>query len=433
MKTKHKPSLKRTLSLWQLSLYGVGIILGAGIYALIGQGAAVAGNALWLSFIIAAVVASFTGLSYAELSSMCPKEAAEYNYTKRAFGFRKLSFFVGWIMIVAGIIASATVALGFGGYFSYLFGGSPFVIAAGLIVLLSLINFIGIRESAAFNIVGAIVEIAGLIIVVLVGLFFVTGGAAPAIDFFETPNNVGFAGIMAATLIIFFAYIGYEEIANVSEETKKAATVVPKAIIIAMIISTVLYILVSLTSVSVLGWEKLSASKAPLTEVVSTVIPQADVAFSFIALFATSNTVLALLIATSRIFCGMSRDNAMPSPFSAVGKRGTPYTAVFTVMSLALGALMLGGIKTAALLTDLSIFAAYFFVNLALIALRFSEPNAARPFRVPGAIGKLPIIPTLGVASCAVMLLFFEPTLWLYEIGILAVGFLFYAAIRKKD
>ena len=183
---KHKIrhfKLKRELGLIETTLYGVGIILGAGIYALIGKSAGFAGNALWMSFIIAAIIASFTGLSYAELSSLYPKEAAEYVYTKRAFKRNYLSLLVAFTMILAGTVAAATVSLGFAGYFSYLFGGPIPVIALSLIFLLSLLNYYGIKESARFNIISTIIEIGGLVFVVLIGLCFIGSvgtGVAPA-------------------------------------------------------------------------------------------------------------------------------------------------------------------------------------------------------------------------------------------------------------
>lgn len=142
MKQKVKRvKLKRDLGLFEVTLYGTGIILGAGICALIGVGAGLAGNMLWASFVLAAVIASFTGLSYAELSSMFPREAAEYVYTKKAFRSSAFSFIVEWVMIVAAVISVSTVSLGFAGYFTYLFGGSVSASAAGLIAVLSFLNF----------------------------------------------------------------------------------------------------------------------------------------------------------------------------------------------------------------------------------------------------------------------------------------------------
>ncbi len=413
--------LKRNLGLFELTLYGVGIILGAGIYALIGVGAGIAGNALWLSFILAALIASFTGLSYAELSSLFPREAAEYVYTKKAFGKQSLSFIISWVIIIGGVAAAATVSLGFGNYFSAIFGTSPILSAFLLIFFLSLINFYGIKESARFNIVATIIEALGLLLVVAVGfIFFLSNGIT--IDFLETPPETpGLMGIIGALALMFFAYLGFENTANISEEAKNPRKVVPKALLLALAISTVLYILVSVSAVSVLGWEELSQSEAPLTEVIAEVIPGAGILMSFIALFAMSNTVLITLIVMSRILYGVSCQHSLPKCLSNIHKkRRTPYIAVFIVMLFASLPFMISVfvslvmhidpihlLKNLGLFTDVGIFIAYMFVNLSLIAMRFKRPSAKRPFKVPMNIGRFPVIAFLGALSCFMMLSYF--------------------------
>src|SRR3989338_9452863 len=164
-----KYKLKKEIGLFEAILYGVGIILGAGIYALIGKGAGIAGNALWLSFLIGAVIATFTGFSYAELSSMYPKEAAEFVYTKHAFRRKILPFIVEWIMLFTVTISAATVALGFAGYWSFLFGGNIALIALMLIIAMSLINYFGIKESAKYNDISTIIETFGLVAIIALG------------------------------------------------------------------------------------------------------------------------------------------------------------------------------------------------------------------------------------------------------------------------
>ncbi|MBT3865498.1 amino acid permease, partial [Candidatus Woesearchaeota archaeon] len=161
--------LSRELSLWQVTIAGVGIILGAGIYALIGVAAAGAGNAIWLAFLISAIVAAFSGLSYAELTSMFKGDAAEYDYVKKAFN-AKLAFFVSMMILAAGVVSAATVSLGFAGYFIKIVGISTIVAALGLIVLMTLINFTGIKESAWFNTVSTFIEFGGLILVIYLGI-----------------------------------------------------------------------------------------------------------------------------------------------------------------------------------------------------------------------------------------------------------------------
>jgi len=429
--TKQKYKLKKELGLFQLTLYGVGIILGAGIYALIGEGAGIAGNALWLSFVIAAIIAAFTGLSYAELSSRYPKEAAEYNYTKKAFNRRSLSFMVGWIMIIATIVSASVVALGFASYFYALFGIDKLLIAALLIVSLSFINYIGIKSSARFNMISTLIESAGLFIVIAAGIFFAYSSGI-TVNFLEVPSNIGIAGILSATALIFFAYIGFEDVANVAEETKNAAKVVPKALVFSIAISTILYILVAVLSINTIGWQALSQSHAPLSDVVGSVIPNSQFLFSIIALFATANTVLILLIVASRVFCGMARDHSLPSRLSAIGRRGTPYVAIIFVMFLALFMFLAGNIKTIAMLTDVGIFVVYFFVNASLLALRYKSP-AKTGFRAPVNIGKFPVLAFLGCLTSIFMLFYFDAAIIGMEAVVIFIGFLFYGALRKNS
>ena len=427
MKQKVKRyKLKRELNLFTTTLYGIGIILGAGIYALIGVGAGIAGNMLWLAFLLSAVLAFFTGLSYAELSSSYPKEAAEYTYTKKAFRNSTLSFGVGWLLIIASILASATVALGFAGYFVNLFGGSIITVAIVLILLLSLLNFYGIKESATFNVIGSIIEAAGLVFVALIGLYFFSDFN---VDFFELPK-AGFAGILSTVALIFFAYLGFEDIANVSEEVKNAKKIVPKALVFALIISTILYMLVSISSIGLLGWEKLSTSKAPLADVVGKAIPNASLIMSIIALFATSNTVLILLIVGSRILYGISCQGDLPKVCSIIGKRGTPYYSVFIVMILVSLAIFIGNISRVAMLTDLSIFLAFFFVNASLIKLRYTK--GYHPGFKSFSIGNFPILAVLGALSSLFMLFYFKKEEWLMELGLVIVGLIVFYLFKKK-
>ncbi|MBI2668155.1 amino acid permease [Candidatus Woesearchaeota archaeon] len=428
MKQKVKRyKLKRELNLFTTTLYGVGIILGAGIYALIGVAAGIAGNMLWLAFLLSAILAFFTGLSYAELASSYPKEAAEYNYTKKAFNNKNLSFIVGWLLIMATILASATVALGFSGYLSNLIGGNIIIIAIILIVLLSLLNYHGIKESATFNVVGSVIEAAGLVFVALIGLYLFSDFSN--VNFFELPKT-GFTGILSAVALIFFAYLGFEDIANVSEEVKNARKIVPKALVFALIISTILYMLVSISSIGVLGWEALSASKAPLADVVGKAIPNASILMSIIALFATSNTVLILLIVGSRILYGISSQGDLPKFCSVIGKRGTPYYSVFIIMALVSLAILIGNIGRIAMLTDLSIFMAFFFVNASLIKLRYSKGYKPK-FKSP-SIGNFPILAVLGALSSLYMLFHFNKEEWLMELGFVIVGLIVFYLFKKK-
>lgn len=421
--------LKKELSLLTATLYGIGIILGAGIYVLIGEAAGIAGNAVWISFAISAFIAAFTGLSYAELSGMFPKDAAEYVYTKRAFKRSWLAFIVQWVMIFTLIVSATTVALGFGSYFFHLTGVPAGIAAAVLLVVLSVINYIGIKESSKYNIIGTFIEFSGLLIVILIGLFVLSGGKG-GVDYLST-GGAGIGGILSATVLIFFAYIGFEELVNMSEETKNARKVMPRALILSIAVSSILYMLVSISAVTVVGAEALANSPAPLAQVVSSVIPQGGFLMSIIALFATSNTVLAILVVVSRMLYGLSCNNTLPDICRTIGKRQTPYVSIFIVMALSLAFLFIGNLKTVALLTDIGIFLIYIFVNASLIKLRFSEPRARRTFRSPLNIGRLPLLALFGIASSGLMLMHFEPLLLVYEVVLVLIGLLFYGIFTK--
>ncbi|MCI0504153.1 amino acid permease [Candidatus Micrarchaeota archaeon] len=408
--------LKRGLGLVSTTLYGIGVILGAGIYALIAVGAGLAGNMLWLAFLISAVIAVFTALSYAELSSMFPKDAAEYTYSRKAFGREWLSFSVGWVLAIGTVIAASTVALGFGGYLHSLTGLDVTAGALALIALMTLLNYAGIQESARFNAIATALEMLGLLIVIAAG--FMTPPQMDA-DLLEPPAD-GFYGIIAAVSVIFFAYIGFENVANLSEEVKDSRKTVPRALILALIISTIIYMLVAVAAVRELGWAALSESKAPLTLVVSRALGSYAPMLSYIALFATANTVLMFLIVPSRILYGMSKGGSLPRPFSSVGSRGTPFISVAFAGLIAASIALLADIKTVAQLADLAVFIAYFIVNGSLIALAGSAAGSGG-FKGPRIAG-IPALAYLGAGSSLFMLAFFPPHLWLMEAAILLGG-----------
>ncbi|MFH0884531.1 MAG: amino acid permease [Candidatus Micrarchaeota archaeon] len=417
--------LKRGLGLFSTTLYGIGVILGAGIYALISIGAGLAGNMLWAAFLISAFIAIFTALSYAELSSMFPSEAAEYNYSRKAFKREWLSFAVGWVLAIGTVIAASTVALGFGGYLHALIGIDIAVAALLLIGAMTVLNYWGIQESANFNNVATSLEMLGLLIVIAAG--FLTPSQTE-VNLLEPPSD-GIGGIIAAVSVIFFAFIGFENIANLSEEVKDSRKIVPKALILALAISTVLYMLVAIAAVREVGWFALSESKAPLTLVVSRMLGSYAPLMSYIALFATANTVLMFLIVPSRILYGMSAGGSLPKPFSAVGFRGTPFISVALVGLLAALIASLADIKTVAQLTDLAVFTAYFVVNISLIAL--AGARIKRGYASPRFAG-IPVLAYAGALTALLMLAFFPVHLFALEGAILLCGAVLYLSRPKK-
>ena len=411
-----KVLLKRELELFEVTLSGLGIILGAGIYALIGKASGLAGNSLWMSFAISAFIAIFTGLSYAELSSMFPKASAEYEYTSNAFG-KRLAFIIGWLIILSGVIGASTVALGFGGYFKALFNIPIITSALVLIIALSFLLFWGIKESARFAIVATLIEVAGLLIIIFIGVPYLG-----KVDYFEMP--MGMSGVFQASALVFFAYTGFESIVKLSEETKSPEKTIPKGLIFAILISIVIYILVAISVVSVIGWEKLSVSDAPLSDIAFSAFgSNAFVLLTIIALFSTSNTVLLMMLGSSRIIYGMSDSLHLPNILSKIHfSRRTPWTAIIVTSVLSLLFVFAGDIAFVANVANFTLFVTFFVINTALIVLRFKEPQTVRSFRVPFTIGKFPLIALLGMLFSVFMLLQLEAKVILVGVAIVIVG-----------
>lgn len=392
--------LRRVLRLFDVTLAGIGLILGAGIYTLIGIAASSSGNATWLSFLISAIIVIFTGLSYAELSSIFKGNAGEYNYLSIAFN-RKFALLTSLSIIFAGFTSASAVALGFAFYLSSLIKIPIIVGAVLLILLMTFINFKGIKESNRFNKFSTMVEFAGLIIIILLGIT-----KFGSVNYLEMPN--GFSGVFSSAALIFFAYLGFEGIIKLSDETKNPQKIIPKALIYSILITAVVYILVAISAVSVIGWEELANSKAPLATVASAVFgPWAFFLLGIIALFSTSNTVLIILVTTSRMIYGMAKTKSLPFVFSKVHeKTRTPYIAILSLMAASILFVLIGNLKFIANLTNLFLFFTFASVNLGLIVLRYKCRYKKRGFVCPGNIGKFSVIALFGFLSSLFMFVY---------------------------
>ena len=422
-------SLSRHIGLFHLTMYGVGLILGAGIYVLIGEAAGFAGNALWISFILGAVVAAFAGLSYSELTALFPRAAAEYVFVKEGFRSDFIGFMVGWLTILTSIIVAATVALGFGGYMEELTNIPILISALAILGILSFVNFIGIKESAWANTIFAIITISGL------GIIIVTGFSFPIeteIDYFENP--LGYSGIILAFVLVFFAFIGFEDMANVAEEVKRPQKTIPRGIMLSVLITTIIYILVSLASIRIVGWEQLAESSAPLAFVAEQRLGnQGHFVLSIIALFATASTILITLVAGARIFYGMARDGSLPSKLALIHhKTKTPWIAVILIFVTTIGFSFIGDIVIIANIVVFAVVITFAMINLSVILLRYTRPDLERPYRVPVNVGKFPILPLFGLGATIYMGFQFELEIVLAGLGILASGVVFYFIYNRR-
>jgi APA family basic amino acid/polyamine antiporter len=389
--------LRRVLGLTEVTAGGVGIIIGAGIYVLLGAATAHAGPAVWLAFLLAAMLSVLTGLSYAELSSMFPSAAGEYEYTRHALP-EWVAFVVGWTMIMGLVVAAATVSLGFARYVAYFIDVDARVAALGLLVVVSAVAMTGIKQSARLMVALSAVQVGGLVLVVLIGL--------PHVGDVDLLAGPGVGGVLGAAALVFFAFIGFDEVITLAEETRDPTRTVPRALLLALGLSATLYVAVAIAAVSVLGAAALAASPRPVADVMAHVLGDrgATVAAA-IAVVTTTNTTLLALTAASRVLYGMARAGAMPRRFADVhARRGTPARAILGVAVVAAAFAGLGDFAVIAAVTDFAVYVVFLAVNATVIVLRRAHPEIPRPFAVAGAIGGVPMLPILGFGSVALML-----------------------------
>jgi amino acid transporter len=406
--------LKPVLGPVQLIFYSVGVIVGAGVYSVIGTAAGFAQDHLWLSFAVSAGVAVLTAISYAEMTTSFPHAGAEYVYIRKAWPEADwLAFGVGLVILIGGAATAATVAVAFGGYLRIFVDLPPTVSALMLLAACTAFNIWGLRESSWVNILFTSIEILGLVLVIAAAWTSEKIGPPAAAD--AQP------AVMAAAALLFFVYLGFEEVANLAEEVHRPARDLPLALLASVGITTALYILVALAVVGLAPPAELAASEAPLAMAIERAWPGAARWLAAIALFATANTVLITIIAASRVAFSMGRDKEIPETFATLlPARGTPWIAALLLFVMAAVLVPLGSVKILAEMSSFAALVAFLAVNLVLIVLRYRQPHRHRPFRVPLAIGRLPVLPVLAIASILVLLVHFE---WrIYIAGALALA-----------
>jgi basic amino acid/polyamine antiporter, APA family len=386
--SSNNKKLARRLGLVAATMTGLGVIIGSGIYVIIGVAADKAGNAVWLSFVFAAIGASLTASSYARLSRIRSRNAPEYQFVSMAFGDRP-AFFASWLILLAQIISSAAVALGFAGYLNALSGFPELPAAIGLIVLSSLILYIGISQSATVAIILTAVEVLGLFIIIGIGL-----PSFGKVNYFEMP--LGISGVFTAASLVFFAYLGFEGMANLSEELKDPEKNLPRSILLALGISTVFYVLVAISALSVVGWNTLSQSNAPLAIVAEQALGiNAGIALSIISLASTANTVLVLLLASSRIMHAMARARVLPEILNSVSSnRQTPWLTILVGGAISILLVLISNIQQIAEFTNLITLLAFISVNASAIKLLGRGSGVSRTRHI--FVNR--IIPILGIA-----------------------------------
>jgi amino acid transporter len=424
-------SLKPVIGTFQLIAYSIGVIVGAGVYSVIGVAAGLAGASLWLSFIIGAVIALLTALSYAEMTTAFPGAGAEHAYMRLAFPDAAwASFGIGAVILIGGAATATTVAVAFGGYLAQFFPVPVLLSAFLLLAACTILNILGLQESSVFNVLFTAIEVVGLLLVIALGLRQETL-LAPVAEFRIEP------GLMAASAVIFFVYLGFEEVANISEEVHNPARSIPLAIFVSLGVTTVLYVLVALSAIALATPAELASSAAPLATAVAKVWPSGAVLLSAIALFATANTVLITLIATSRLAFAMAREGDLPDDVARLlPERRTPWIAALLAFAISALLLPIGQIGLLAGLSSFAALLAFLAVNATLIVLRVQYPEHPRPFRTPLRIGPWPLLPVVAIALIVILMMYFEHAVYVggaVAIALAALFFLLMAWSKRRD
>ncbi|MBT2264345.1 APC family permease [Rhodococcus erythropolis] len=413
-----------------LFLFILGDVLGAGIYALVGVIAGEVGGAVWVPLLVALAMALLTATSYAELVTKYPRAGGAAVFAQRAFRKPLVSFLVGFSMLAAGVTSAAGLALAFSGDYLKAFIDVPTVPAALVFLLLvGLLNARGIKESMRANVVMTAVEVTGLVLVVVLACIVLghgDGNLSRVVEF-DAGRSPALA-VLAAALLAYYSFVGFETSANVAEEVTNVSKVYPRALFGALVTAGIAYVLVGLAVSVVLPADELAASSGPLLAVVSA----ADVGFpsqlfSLIALVAVANGALLTMIMASRLTYGMASEGLLPRPFAKVlPRRRTPWLAIVATTAVAMALCMTGSLSALAETVVLLLLVVFISTNIAVLVLR-RDSVEHNHFRAPT------IFPVLALLTCVALLTQQSAATWLRAAALLAVGIVLYALSRRAS
>jgi APA family basic amino acid/polyamine antiporter len=403
---KIEPSLHRVMGPWLLLLFIVGDILGTGIYALTGQVAKQVGGVVWLPFLVAFVVAVITAFSYLELVTKYPRAAGAALYTHKAFGIHFITFIVAFAVMCSGITSASTASRAFAANMSNAFGlglsGGIGItlIALGFMAVVALVNFRGVGESVKANVVLTCVELTGLLIIIFIGFWAIAGGKGDVSRVLEFKTGVDGSmlwPVIAATTLAFFAMVGFEDSVNMAEECQNPVGIFPKVLLAGLGITGLIYVLVSISAITLVAPDKLGEGETPLLQVVQAGAPNFPLEiFGFITMFAVANSALINMLMASRLVYGMSREGVLPLALGKVhATRRTPYIAIGFTTLLSFGLIgFVGGVPALGGTTALLLLCVFTVVNVAVLVLR-NDPVGHTHFRTPS------IMAVIGALSCA--------------------------------
>ncbi|WP_369136961.1 APC family permease [Modestobacter versicolor] len=417
-------ALRRAVSGRLLFVFILGDVLGAGIYALVGEIAGEAGGAIWVPMLVALGLSLLTAASYAELVTKYPRAGGSAVFAERAFGRPVVSFLVGFCMLAAGVTSAAGLALAFAGDYLSVFLDVPAVPAALVFLLVvALVNARGIKESVRANVVMTVVEVSGLVLVVVLGAIVLGRGDGDPGRVVEFPEGVSAgSAVLAAALLAYYSFVGFETSANVAEEVQDVRRVYPRALFGALLTAGVVYVAVGLVASVVLPADELSASSGPLLAVVqATGIGVPDQLFSAVALVAVANGALLTMIMASRMVFGLAEQRLLPPALGAVlpGRR-TPWVAIVLTTAVAMALTLVGDLGDLANIVVLLLLLVFLSTNVAVLVLRRDRVDADH-FTAPV------VVPVLAIGSCLLLLWQQEGATWLRSGLMLLVGVALYA------
>jgi APA family basic amino acid/polyamine antiporter len=425
--------LKRAIGTPLLFAFIVGDTLGAGIYTLVGSMSADVGGVIWLPLLIALVVALLTAGTYAELITKYPHAGGAARYVDRAFSIPYLSFLVGFLMMASGITTAAALANAFAGdYLAALIDVPAAPAAIVFIILLTMINLRGVRESLTANLVASVIEVSGLVLViVLAAIVFGSGGGEPSRLLEFAPDVPPLQGAFAASIIAFFSFLGFEAAANMAEEVHNPSRAYPRALFGAIGTAAVIYLLIAVGAVIVLPPAELAVSSAPLLDVVAaTGAAVPPWLFGLIALVAIANGTLLFMVMASRVGYGLAEAGLLPRAFGRVlPKRRTPFVSILVVAALTIGLSLLGDVSTLAETTVLLLLLVFLSANVSVLMLKTDIVEHAH-FKVPRFVPVLAIIASVGLLTQQ------SGVVWLGAVAYVVVGsvlFLLARVGRKRE
>jgi amino acid transporter len=419
-------SLRRAVTGPLLFLFILGDVLGAGVYALIGEMAGDAGGLVWLSFAVALAMALLTAFSYAELVTKYPRAGGSAVFAQKAYRSPLVAFLVGFAMLAAGVVSAAGLSLAFTGEYLTAYLDVPQVPAAVVFLLVvAAVNAWGIQESLRANVVMTAIESLGLVLVIVLGAWVVARGDGDLGGAFTPPEDAGvWTAVLGSALVAFYSFVGFETSANLAEEVRDVSRVYPRALFGALATAGVVYVLLGLVAPAVVPPSELAQSSGPLLEVVRVAGAVPPGLFAAVALVAVANGALLTMIMASRLAYGMAHQGLLPAPLGRVlPRRRTPAVAILVTTAVAIVLAATGELVDLASTVVLLLLFVFLSTNVAVLVLRRDRVDHDH-FRAPTAL------PVLAILTCLVLLTRQEVRHWLLAGVLLAVGVVVHLVTR---